>query len=88
MLLEALHVRIVPPIAVAPTFLGMVLSKDEMCGQRRALTLVRNRFVLSATPCRFLDFLVAKKPFFGKVEARPKGTVSFVHSIYHGPTLS
>ena len=33
-------------------------------------------------------FLVAKKPFFGKVEARPKGTVSFVHSIYHGPTLS
>ncbi|MGG3507662.1 hypothetical protein ABES58_19530 [Paenibacillus lautus] len=29
-------------IAVAPTFLGLVLSKDEMWGQRRTLTLVRN----------------------------------------------
>jgi hypothetical protein len=48
--------------------------------------------VLSATPCRWLTFLDAKKPFFGKMEVRPKpftkGTVSFVHSMYHGPTLS
>ncbi|MGG3507941.1 transposase [Paenibacillus lautus] len=27
-----------------------------MWGQRRALTLVQNRFVLSATPCRLLTF--------------------------------
>ncbi|GIO95783.1 hypothetical protein J14TS5_08690 [Paenibacillus lautus] len=38
----------------------MVLGKDEMWEQRRALTLVRNRFVLSVTPCRFLTFLDAK----------------------------
>ncbi|MEC0204763.1 hypothetical protein P4H39_19340 [Paenibacillus lautus] len=57
MLLEdAPFKRIVPPIAVAPTFLGMVLSKDEMRGQRLALTIVRNRFVFSSMPRRFLDF--------------------------------
>ncbi|MGC6583945.1 hypothetical protein ACPV3A_03130 [Paenibacillus sp. Dod16] len=30
------------------------MNKDEMWGQRRTLTLVRNRFVLSATPCRYV----------------------------------
>ncbi|PJN50540.1 hypothetical protein PAEVO_55840 [Paenibacillus sp. GM2FR] len=59
------------PSLVAPTFLGMVLSKDEIWRQRRALTLVRNRFVLSATPCRLLTFLDAKKPFLGKWRCHP-----------------
>ncbi len=48
----------------------------------------------SSSPLRRADCLLldAKKPFFGKMEVLPKpfpkGTVSFVHSMYHGPTLS